>query len=296
MNFFQLECFVMAVEKRSFVEVASAMHVTQPTITYQINNLEEELEEKLFLRTKRGVEVTRAGKLFYDDARSILEQYHHALDHFRHAVALSDSVIRVGFTRPPDNYDIFSAINEYRELHPDTVVDVVQDELVTDTSARTSEGKSRFDVLLHYRYNDIDFSGLSDVSFLSLGFCPFYVLLSQSSPLAKKASLSLADLKGLKLLTLEEYKYSKFQVPSLDELKAAGIEVRPYDNMDQLMYAIADRVGFGIYPAKYREVKAGFRRVPLTSLPPLEYGLLCRKERSATVEDFVQFLIDKLRE
>ena len=64
MNFFQLECFVSAVEKRSFAEVASAMHVTQPTITYQINNLEEELKEKLFLRTKKGVETTPAGRLF----------------------------------------------------------------------------------------------------------------------------------------------------------------------------------------------------------------------------------------
>ena len=45
MNFFQLEYFVMAVEKSSFAEVASAMHVTQPTITYQIGNLEDELGE-----------------------------------------------------------------------------------------------------------------------------------------------------------------------------------------------------------------------------------------------------------
>ena len=75
MNFFQLECFVMAVDKGSFAEVASAMHVTQPTITYQITNLEEELEEKLFLRTKRGIEVTRAGRLFYTDAQGILGSY-----------------------------------------------------------------------------------------------------------------------------------------------------------------------------------------------------------------------------
>lgn len=302
MNFFQLECFVMAVEKSSFAEVASAMHVTQPTITYQINNLEEELEEKMFLRTKRGVAVTRAGRLFYDDARKILEQYHLALKHFRTAVSLTDSVIRVGFTRPPDNYDIFSAIHLYREQHPDLVIDVVRDKMVTDASLRfpekdrLSSQAAHFDVILHYRYNETDFADLEEYTYIPLGHCPYYVLLSQFSPLAKEEALSLEDLKGLKLLTHEDYKYSKFQVPSLDELKRRGIDVGFYDNMDQLMYAIADRAGFGIYPAKYREVKAGFRRVPLTSLAPLEYGLLFRREHSAAVEDFLQFLIEKLRD
>ena len=94
--------------------------------------------------------------------------------------------------------------------------------------------------------------------------------------------------------TMEEYKNSRFQVPSLEELKKAGINIGFFDNMDQLTYAIADRVGFGIYPAKYREVKAGFVRVPLASLPPLEYGLLFHEQRSAAAEDFLQFLIREL--
>ena len=155
MNFFQLECFVLAVEKSSFAEVASVMHVTQPTITYQITNLEEELEEKLFLRTKRGVEATREGLLFYENAKDILKAYHHAIDHFKHAVSMKDSVIRLGFTRSPDNYDIFSAVHSFRAAYPDTVVDVIQDKLAEDVPDHTAD---RFDVLLHYRYEENSFS------------------------------------------------------------------------------------------------------------------------------------------
>ncbi len=290
MNFFQLECFVMAVEKRSFAEVASAMHVTQPTITYQITNLEEELEETLFRRTKRGVEVTRAGHLFYEGAQDILAHYREALRRFRHTVSLPETVIRVGFTRFPDNYDIYQAIHRFRSDYPDTIVDVVQDRLVTDDPA---ESENHFDVLLHYRYRK---SGFSDYSYTPLGHCPFYVLLSRYSPFADKDSLSLEDLRGSKLLTTEEYKNSVFQVPSLRELKKAGIDVGFCENMDQLIYAIADGAGFGIYPAKYRDVQPGFKRVRLSSLPPLEYGLLYRPEHSASVEEFLQFLITALRE
>ena len=291
MNFFQLECFVMAVEKKSFAEVAAAMHVTQPTITYQMNNLEEELEEKLFSRTKRGVEATRAGQVFYDDARGILAEYHHALEHFRHALSLTDAVIRVGFTRPPDNYDIFSAINRYRTDHPDTVIDVEQGLIASDSSSAQVD---HYDIILHYVYNDQDFMKLPGFSYTPLGSCPYYVLVSEASPLAKRASLTLSDLQGLKLLTLEEYKLSRFQVPSLEELKKAGIEVGLLNDMNQLIYAIADRAGFGVYPAKYREVKAGFVRIPLVSQPPLPYGLLYHDTRSAAVDDFLQYLIREL--
>lgn len=289
MNFFQLECFVSAVEKGSFAEVAASMHVTQPTITYQINNLEDELGEKLFLRTKKGVEATRAGELFYQDARGILEQYRRALDRFRHASARTDTVIRLGFTRYPDNYDIFAAVHRFRAKYPDTVVDVMQDGLVSDSG----ENRDCFDVLLHYRYNREDFA---DLSFLPLGRCPFYVVVNQFSPLAESEGLTLEDLRGYRQLVVEEYKNSVFQVPSLRELRKAGIETVGCENMDQLMYAIADGVGFGIYPAKYREIKGGFRRIPLLGQEPLEYGLLFRAKHSSEVEKFVRFLARELRD
>ena len=62
------------------------------------------------------------------------------------------------------------------------------------------------------------------------------------------------------------------------------------------MYAIADGVGFGVYPAKYREMKAGFKRVPLYGLEALEYGLLYHRAHSAETERFLQFLINELRD
>ena len=289
MNFFQLECFVSAVEKGSFAEVAAALHVTQPTITYQINNLEEELGEKLFLRTKKGVGTTRAGRLFYQDALGILEQYRHALDRFRQTASRPNAVIRLGFTRLPDNYDVFAAVHRFRAQYPDTIVDVAQDEIVTDSE----ENRGRFDVLLHYRYNREDFAGFE---YIPLGHCPFYVVVSQFSPLAEKEALSLEDLRGYRHLVVEDYKYSAFQVPPLKELRKAGIEVLSCENMDQLMYAIADGVGFGIYPAKYREMKAGFRRVPLLGQEALEYGLLFHPKHTGDVEEFLEFLVRELRE
>lgn len=288
MNFFQLECFEMAVEKNSFIDVAMAMHVTPPTITYQITNLEEELGESLFLRSRKGVEVTHAGKLFYQDCKDILRQYRLSLEHFKHAVSQTDTVIRVGYTRPPDNYEFHTALHRFRADNPNIIVDFVQDEIVADTESVDKQ----FDLLLHYKH---DLQEFSRFEYLSLGKCTYYVTVSQFSHLAERESLTLADLKGCKLLVPEEYKHTKFQVPSLKDSKKYGIDVLSYSDMNSLMYAIADDIGIGIYPSKYRNIVSGFCRVPLTDIPPLEYGLLYRKNHSASVESLLQYLTGLLK-
>ena len=55
---------------------------------------------------------------------------------------MSAPVIRLGFTRLPDNYDIFAAVHRFRVQYPDTVVDVAQNGIVADSA----EEKARFDV------------------------------------------------------------------------------------------------------------------------------------------------------
>ena len=290
MNFFQLECFVEAVEKGSFAEVAAALHVTQPTITYQINNLESELEEKLFVRTRKGVEATRAGQLFCEDAREILACYYRAIDRFRHAVSPAESVIRVGFTRYPDNYDLFAAVHRFRAENPDVIVDVQQDEIVTDGPDHTADS---FDILLHYRYNDEDYA---DFAYLRLGVCPYYVLVSEFSPLAKCKELRIEDLRGHRQMIVEDYKNTPLQVPSLRELKKVGIEVGLLGSVDQMTYAVADGAGFGVYPSKYRETRPGFRRIPLVDREPLEYGLLYHPVHPPAVEQLLRFLEAELKD
>lgn len=287
MNFFQLECFEMAVEKSSFIEVATAMHVTPPTITYQITNLEDELGEELFIRNRKGVEATRAGLIFYEHAKNMLAVYRNALSSFKHAVSEAESVIHIGFTRPPDNYDFFAAIHKYRALNPNIIVDVVENEIIY----RDDPNLGSFDILFHFVYDKGEYG---ELEYAKLGECRYYATLSAFSGLAQKESVMLDELREYKFFLLNAFKNSKFQVPALRDLKRMGFEIRTFDNMDNLLYAIADDQGFGIYPAKYKDIKSGFKRVAISDLPPLEYGILYRKTHPAHVEECLRFLISEL--
>jgi len=68
----QLRYFVAVAEQLSFRSAASKLHISQPPLTRQIHQLENELGVALFSRNARGVELTAAGSAFFEEATNLL--------------------------------------------------------------------------------------------------------------------------------------------------------------------------------------------------------------------------------
>lgn len=64
----------MAAMKKNFSETAKALHMSQPSVSLQIRQLEESLDTKLFNRTTKKVYLTPAGELLFNSAKNILKQ------------------------------------------------------------------------------------------------------------------------------------------------------------------------------------------------------------------------------
>lgn len=74
MNLRRLKYFVKIVDVGSLTQAAEVLHIAQPALSQQVATLENELDQQLLIRTKRGVTPTDAGKILYDHARTILRQ------------------------------------------------------------------------------------------------------------------------------------------------------------------------------------------------------------------------------
>lgn len=72
MEFRHLRYFMALADEGSFGRAAKRLHVSQPPLTRQIRQLEDEFGTRLFERTSKGVELTQTGRLFRDDAAKIL--------------------------------------------------------------------------------------------------------------------------------------------------------------------------------------------------------------------------------
>ena len=101
MNTEQLRYFVSVARYRNFTETAREFYVTQPAVTHQISALEREVGARLFLRTTRNVSLTRAGELFLEDAKRILDQEERALGRLRQLESSGCWELRIGYLNSP---------------------------------------------------------------------------------------------------------------------------------------------------------------------------------------------------
>ena len=91
--------YFLAVAETGSLTVAAErrLHTSQPSLSRQIRDLEDEVGTELFNRSARGVELTAAGKAFLDHARLALTQVDAAVEAARRAAQPTKQVFALGF-------------------------------------------------------------------------------------------------------------------------------------------------------------------------------------------------------
>ena len=186
----QLRCFLALYETLNFSAAARQLFLTQPTLSYQIRTLEEELGTPLFVRTTCRVEPTQAGQLFAEFAQSARKSY----KTFQAALAVGQShreklVLQVPATmaaRDPLYHDLLLALS--REL-PDCDLEVI-----TDSACRSPEEvlQSGVDALVQLLVEPVG----STVNVMNLFDTRCYLLTSPNNSLSSESFLTPAQLTG----------------------------------------------------------------------------------------------------
>lgn len=96
MNNINFETFICVAEAGSFNKASEELYITSTAVIKQINLLENDLGIRLFDRTHRGLNLTKAGKSLYKDAKYITEYCREAIGRAKSAMQEDDQVIRIG--------------------------------------------------------------------------------------------------------------------------------------------------------------------------------------------------------
>ena len=92
----QLRYFVAVAEERNFTRAAERLNMTQPPLSRQIQQIEETVGLALFERGARPLKLTEAGRVFYAQAKRLLEESDELLPLTRRLAQLAERIV-IGF-------------------------------------------------------------------------------------------------------------------------------------------------------------------------------------------------------
>jgi DNA-binding transcriptional LysR family regulator len=146
MDLWQLHIFCKVVEYRSFSKAGKAVHLSQPTISSHIRDLEDHFGCRLIDRLARQAAPTRAGELLYAYARrliSLREETEAALAEFQGRIK---GRLVIGGSTIPGTYILPRLVGDFTRTHPETTVAL----RIGDTDRiiqETLEGKIEFGIV-----------------------------------------------------------------------------------------------------------------------------------------------------
>ena len=125
MDIRQLRYFVALAEERNFTRAAARLHMAQPPLSRQIQQLEEELGAQLIVHNTRPATLTEAGRFFYSHARNVLLQVEE-LRTMTRRLGLTDRSLVIGFVASTLYGALPEVLRRFRAARPDVEVLLVE--------------------------------------------------------------------------------------------------------------------------------------------------------------------------
>ena len=110
--------FIAVAEESSLGRAAHRLHVSQPALSQQISDLEDELGLKLFTRNSRGVELTEAGRVFLMGGRRVLVAAKEAAERAQEAAKGERGRLVIGGVGAVTVSFLSDVLSRFREQHP----------------------------------------------------------------------------------------------------------------------------------------------------------------------------------
>ncbi len=192
-----LRYFTEIVSKGSVTEAAEALSLSQPALSRQMKELEEELGKKLFVRGKEGLTPTSDGLLLFHRAKDILSLVNQAEEEIKTNDSLKGGDVYLGCAETHLISNLASTIKSFRERCPLFRFHIVSGDR-TVVMDRLSRGLLDFGIVVdapdpkHYECLEIP------------GVNKWGVLLRSDHPLAKKEFIEVDDLIGEELIASEQ--------------------------------------------------------------------------------------------
>lgn len=249
-----LRYFLQLAEELHFARAAKRLGISQPPLSQQIRQLEEELGVPLFERTSRRVALTAAGTLFLEQARRTVQQADRAVAVARRAARGEAGELAIGFNASaPLVPKVATAIYRFRETYPDVTLSLSEVAAADQTAAIADQSLD-----IGFMRGAVAPSLPSALTATLLLRERLFVALRRSHPLADKDRLVLADLSGEAIVAYASDR-GGFTGEVFTLLRNAGVEPRlgqSVHELSTLVGLVAAGVGIAIVADSLRTLQS----------------------------------------
>lgn len=122
-----LRYFLAVAEEGQLTRAAARLHIQQPPLSLQIQELEQELGFALFVRQPRGVALTIPGEAFAASTRELMLDLEHAVTQARRVAQGQVGTVRVALTSSAAFHPLTpTAIRNFRETYPEIAIEMTE--------------------------------------------------------------------------------------------------------------------------------------------------------------------------
>ena len=197
----QLDTFLCVAEAGSFNKAAEKLYISPPAVIKQINLLKENLDLQLFVRTHRGLVLTKAGQSLYQDTKYIIQYCKDSVTRAKNAMQETANVIRIGTSPMTPAQVLVDLWPKLQAYCPNIKFQLIPFDN-TPENAR--------EILGNLGQNIDVVAGIFDETMLNLRRCkgleisrePICCAVSVHHRLAQKNSLTVQDLYGENLMLM----------------------------------------------------------------------------------------------
>ena len=191
----QVIAFITVARTRSFAKAAVQLHLSQPTLSIAIKNLEENVGGKLLTRTTRTVSLTPEGKAFFPVARRLIADWEQSLQDVRNQFKLRRSKLELAAIPSYTANLLPKIIAQFHQQHPSINV-TIHDIIAENVVEMVREGRCELGVTFEP-------SNAPELLFQPLFNDRFVAILPQGHPLLIKKRLRWVDILDFPHISLQ---------------------------------------------------------------------------------------------